>query len=252
MIKIMKELDEIWNSRLYHSEVSWTNNLALMLQPVSFNEFGSHPEFVEAFRLWTQNDSFRGLDIVRVWSMILNVKNILAKTRQGSVAELGVYHGQSAALLSFFARKFDRKIYLIDTFEGFSEDQFENENEEDKSDGKRNAFKDVSLEKVRQIVGDYSRNRWIVGVFPDSITDEMRDDRYAFVSIDCDIHDPIANGLRFFWPRMIEGGQIFIHDYSSGHWPGAKRAVDNFCSEQGVAGCLLPDFSGSYVLTCGK
>ena len=85
-------------------------------------------------------------------------------------------------------------------------------------------------------------------MFPELATDEMRSERYAFVSIDCDLYEPIAEGLKFFWPRMVAGGMIFVHDYSSGYWPGATKAVDEFCSANGVAGVLLPDYSGSFAL----
>jgi hypothetical protein len=47
---------------------------------------------------------------------------------------------------------------------------------------------------------------------------------------------------------MERGGVIFVHDYSSGHWPGATRAVDEFCAHNGLVGVLLPDKSGSIVL----
>ncbi len=240
----MKALEQIWNDRPYLQEKSYINDIGLMLQPTSFAEFHAHPDFAEAFRLWTQNDSFRGLDLVRIWSMVLNAKHVLAKST-GSVAELGVYQGQSSALLSFFARMFERKMYLADTFQGFAESQYE----EGMGAGKQAAFKDVTLDSARSVVGDYEGNRWIVGVFPDSVTPEMRADTYSFVSIDFDIYEPIAQGLAFFWPRMTPGGMIFVHDYSSGHWPGAARAVDEFCARNGVAACLLPDFAGSYVIT---
>jgi hypothetical protein len=240
---IMTALEKIWNDRLYMREGSFTNDVGLMFQPTSFSEFRMHPDFEEAFRLWTQHDAFRGLDLVRVWSMVLNAKNVLAKC-EGSVAELGVYQGQSSALLSFYARKFGRKMYLADTFQGFMESQYE----EGMGEGKQAAFKDVSLESAKAVVGEYEGNRWIVGMFPDSVTKEMQEDKYAFVSIDCDIYEPILRGLEFFWPRMVPGGVILIHDYSSGHWPGATRAVDEFCVQSGVRGLLLPDFAGSYVL----
>lgn len=240
----MKALDDIWKDRQYEREVSYTGNLGVMLQPNSFTDFHAHPDFVEAFRLWTQKDSFRGLDFARLWSLVLNVKYVLSK-HGGSLAELGVYQGHSSALLSFYAEKFGRKVYLADTFQGFAEQQFE----AGMGDGKKAAFKDISLDAARAIVGNYAGNRWVVGVFPDSATEEMREDTYAFVSIDCDIYVPIAEGLKFFWPRMVPGGVIFVHDYSSGYWPGATRAVDDFCACNGVAGSLLPDFCGSYVLT---
>jgi O-methyltransferase len=240
----MKALDAIWQDRQYEREVSYTNHLGLILQPNSFTDFRAHPDFAEAFRLWTQKDPFRGLDLARVWSMVLNVKHVLSK-HAGSLAELGVYQGQSSALLSFYAEKFERKIYLADTFQGFAEQQFE----ADMGDGMKAAFQDTSLEAAQAVVGDYVGNRWIVGIFPDSVTEEMREDTYAFVSIDCDLYEPIAEGLQFFWPRMVPGGVIFVHDYSSGYWPGATRAVDEFCAHNGIAGCLLPDLAGSYVLT---
>lgn len=240
----MKALDDIWAQRTYEREISFTNSLALILQPHSFADFHLHPEFADVFKLWTQRDSFRGLDFARVWSIVLNVKHVLSR-HQGSLAEVGVYQGQSSALLSYYAEKVARKIYLADTFEGFPEAQFE----EGMGETKKSAFKDSSLEAARGVVGDYSGNRWIVGMFPDSVSREMDEDTFAFVSIDCDIYEPIAQGLSFFWPRMVSGGTIFIHDYSSGYWPGATRAVDEFCARNRVAGCILPDLAGSYVLT---
>lgn len=110
------------------------------------------------------------------------------------------------------------------------------------------AFKDTSLESVKPIVGDYAGIRWVVGMFPNSVTTEMQQEEFSFVSIDCDIYEPVYQGLKFFWPRMASRGVIFIHDYSSGYWPGATKAVDRFCDEFTVAGCLLPDLSGTYIL----
>jgi O-methyltransferase len=139
-------------------------------------------------------------------------------------------------------------MYLCDTFQGFPEQQFE----PDMPEHAKAQFRDIDLDAAKAVVGDYSGNRWVVGMFPDTISDEMRDDSYAFVSIDCDIYEPISEGLKFFWPRMREGGVIFVHDYGSGYWPGATRAVDEFCTKHGVAGCLLPDAAGTFVLARGS
>lgn len=240
----MKELETIWNERGYERSHSYTRHLAAIVQPSSYAEFHAHPDFDEAFGRWIQKDPYRGLDIARVWSLILNLKHVLSRC-SGAVAELGVYQGQSSALLSYYAERFGRTMYLADTFEGFAEQQFE----EGMGEGKQKAFKDTSLAAARAVVGDYAGNRWVVGIFPESATDEMRADEYAFVSIDCDLYEPVAEGLKLFWPRMNPGGMIFVHDYSSGHWPGATRAVDEFCELNKIAGVLLPDLAGSYVLT---
>ncbi len=238
------DLDRFWAEAGYIAQQTWIRQLALMLQPNSMCDFDAHPEFGEVFRLFTQGDRFRGMDIARLWSIVLNVKQVLTRT-PGSLAELGVYHGQCSAVLSHYARIHGRSMYLCDTFEGFAEAQYEVE----MGEGKIAAFKDASLENTKSIVGDYEGNRWVVGMFPQSVTDEMREESFAFVSIDCDIYDPIKEGLDFFWPRLCPGGQIFVHDYSSGHWPGATRAVDEFCARERVAGTLLGDLAGTYVLT---
>jgi hypothetical protein len=57
--------------------------------------------------------------------------------------------------------------------------------------------------------------------------------RYCAVSLDCDLYDPMKSGLDFFYPRLNRGGILFLHDYSSGHWPGSKKAIDEFCNETG-------------------
>ena len=54
--------------------------------------------------------------------------------------------------------------------------------------------------------------------------------------------------LEFFYPRMPQGGIMFLHDYSSLYWHGAKLAVDEFCAETGEFIVLMPDKSGSAFL----
>jgi hypothetical protein len=243
----MKALETLMREKAFEQELSYTNTVALAFQPQSYSDFNQYPEFEELFRRWTQNDKNRGLDFVRIWALALNCKHALQHC-DGSIAELGVYQGQSAALLSLYAERFSRRMYLCDTFDGFPEQQFD----EYMSDGKKAAFKDVSLDAARAVVGDYSGINWVVGTFPESITKEMRDEKFAFVSIDCDIYAPVLQGLEFFWPRMQERGMIFVHDYSSGYWPGATNAVEEFCSKYGVAGCLLPDLAGTYILSRGR
>jgi O-methyltransferase len=245
--KQVKALELLTQEKAYEREASFTSTVGLTLQPQSFSHFHNHQEFAELFERWTQNDKFRGLDFSRLWALILNCKHAL-QTCEGALAEVGVYQGQSAAVLSFYAECFGRRLYLCDTFAGFPQEHYE----EDMGEGKKAAFKDVTLEAAQAVVGRYSGIEWIVGTFPDSVTPAMRAEQFAFVSIDCDIYEPILQGLRFFWPRLLPGGMIFIHDYSSGYWPGATKAVDEFCQQNGVAGCILPDLAGTYVLTRGR
>ena len=241
----MKVLDEILQMRAFDRERSYNERINLCFQPDSYADCGQHGEFDEVFRLFTRDDAYRGMDIARLWSLVLNLKRVLPGV-QGALAELGVYKGHSSAVIGHYAREFRRPLYLIDTFAGFVAEQIE----DPLSDHAKAAFRDTSLEYAQATVGQSELFRWLVGPFPDSITPELQAERFSFVSLDCDLYEPILAGLRFFHPRMNRGGMIFVHDYSSGHWPGATRAVDEFLHESNAAAVLLPDKSGSIVVTC--
>ena len=68
--------------------------------------------------------------------------------------------------------------------------------------GKQEAFKDTSLNVAQEMVCSCGDIQWTAGTSPDSTIDEMRMDTHSFVPIDCDIYQPVIEGLRFFWPRM--------------------------------------------------
>jgi O-methyltransferase len=69
------------------------------------------------------------------------------------------------------------------------------------------------------------------------------------VSLDADLYDPIYAGLSFFYPRLVKGGYILIHDFNNDNYKGARRAVEQFCSEQNVNFVPLPDSGGSAIIS---
>lgn len=243
----MKLLEEVLQQRLFDRERTYSDRLNICFQPDSFADFRQHAEFDEIFVKFTRHDAYRGMDITRLWSLVLNLKHVLARV-DGSVAELGVYKGHSSAVIGHYAESFSRRAYFIDTFSGFAKEQIE----DPLSDNAKVAFRDTSLEYAQATVGTSPLFTWIVGAFPEAITPELQDERFSFVSLDCDLYEPILASLRFFYPRTNPGGMIFVHDYSSGHWPGATRAVDEFAAETGVAHVLLADKSGSAVFCKAK
>jgi O-methyltransferase len=84
------------------------------------------------------------------------------------------------------------------------------------------------------------------GRFPATITPEIERIEFAFVHLDADLFEPTMAGLEFFYPRVPAGGVIVIHDYNA--WPGARRAVDEFCAGKRVFPIPMPDKSGSAVI----
>jgi hypothetical protein len=224
-------------------------DLYLSYLPDSYVHASAHLEFDSLLGKFTRrNRRINGGDIPRLWSLILNLKQVIAERVEGDFAELGVWRGNSAAVLAHFAAQSGREVFLFDTFEGFS-----NQDIRGVDAGVRLAFADTSLELVRSTIGEDSRVcRFVKGHFPESIEAGHRSTTYAAVSLDCDLYEPMRAGLEFFYPRMPRGGMLLVHDYSSSLWPGAKQAVDEFCKQTGELVILMPDKSGSALVRKSK
>lgn len=205
----------------------------------------SHPEIRELFELWCRGHAtVNAGDLVRFYSLFFNIKQIATSSVNGDFAELGVYKGNSAAMLAHFAAKSGRHLYLFDTFSGFDESDLV-----DLDENRSLQFSDTSLEGVRALVGHRETCTYVEGVFPKSIPPIAEKAAFAFVHIDCDLYKPMRDALDFFYQRLVPGGMIIVHDYSSGEWAGATQALDEFRASAGVALVLLPDKSGSAVIT---
>lgn len=140
---------------------------------------------------------------------------------QGDMAEVGVYTGEFSKL---FNRYFpDRKLYLFDTFTGF-DPRRDTVNEVDVDN-----FKDTSVDIVLSKMKAPEKCIIRKGYFPDTATDI--DGLFSLVSLDCDLYTPILAGLEFFYPRLVPGGYIFVHDFGSYHYEEVKKAVFEYCGK---------------------
>lgn len=156
----------------------------------------------------------------------------------GNMAELGVYRGDFSRLFNKFLP--DKILYLFDTFEGFASDK----DAVEKADIER--FKDTSVEFVLGNM-EYSDSCIIKkGYFPETL--DGLDDEFCLVSLDADLYEPILAGLKYFYPRMVTGGYIFVHDYNAWHFTGVKKAVHEFCAAEGVGFVPLTDKNGSVII----
>ncbi|WP_126428713.1 TylF/MycF/NovP-related O-methyltransferase [Brevibacillus marinus] len=162
----------------------------------------------------------------------------------GSVAELGVYKGDFAKYINQIF--YDRKLFLFDTFSGFDERDAQFDQKHKYSDSEIGDFCNTNIDLVLDKM-TYKENCIIKkGYFPDTAHDV--DDQFCFVSIDVDLYIPIYEGLKFFYPKMVEGGYIFVHDYNSTRFKGVKEAVRTFCKENNAKYFPISDLSGSVVI----
>ena len=219
-------------------------NIFWAYHPDSYTQRGAHGEFRTLFARFSRYNRMNNAgDTVRLWSFILNIKQVLADGVEGDFAELGVWRGNTAAVLAHFASQARRTVHLFDTFAGFDPKDMKGVD----TDAKLIAdFDNTSLAMVREVIGPgWSACRIAAGYFPHSVRPDHEASRYAVVSVDCDLYEPMKAGLEFFYPRMPRGGLLLLHDYSSLHWAGARRAIDEFCAATGELPILIADKSGS-------
>lgn len=136
----------------------------------------------------------------------------------GMVAEAGVYQGDFARLLNHCFP--DRTLFLYDTFEGNDERDLSHDAEKgliDEGFAERwSYFKEVApiIEEIKQKMPHPEQCVFRKGYFPETIGPEEEKEKFVFVSIDIMLYKPTYAALEFFYPRLQEGGAIFVRAYN--------------------------------------
>lgn len=172
--------------------------------------------------------------------VFLNQFASICEDIKGAVAEAGVFQGDFAKEIN---KAFsDRTFYLFDTFEGFDKRDIIIEFNQKNKDIKpivEGHFSSTSEELVLSKLPFVDKCIIKKGVFPDT-TLGLENEKFCFVNLDMDLYKPTLDGLRFFYPRMSEGGCILIHDYFSDIYPNVKKAVKDFEVEKNIKLKKLP------------
>lgn len=191
-------------------------------------------------------------DYCRYGTLRLLMEEINDNNIVGDLAELGVYRDDFSKYMNKMFP--NRKLYLFDTYEGFDDRDMDKDIKEgftskewfDSWDNFSNTYVELVMSKMLY------KEQCIVrkGYFPETIPEE--EIQYALVSLDCDLYEPILSGLRYFYPRLSEGGYIMLHDYNqSDHLSGVKKAVKVY--EKEIGKCMnkvpIPDVCGTLVIT---
>lgn len=95
----------------------------------------------------------------------------------------------------------------------------------DFSDGKEEYIREkaafLGLDNIRLIKGDF-RKTMASANFEDQTEGLMA------ALLDCDLYESYKIALGFIWPKLNQGGYIFLDEYFSLKYPGARIAVDEF------------------------
>ena len=161
---------------------------------------------------------------------------------EGDLAEVGVYQGGSAKLICEVKK--DKKLYLFDTFTGLPEVS-ENDTHFGEKHWYDNEFSNTSVESIKKLLNKYDDVHIIKGIFPES-GKEIIDKKFCFVHLDVDLYRSTIDSLRFFFPKMVGGGIILIHDY---HSDGIQKAFKEFKAENQIH---LIELTGSQAMIIKK
>lgn len=224
----------------YLNKLEWTERELLLIMsdnPIIYRELRQCVRFVpekNVIDLFPINPLSYNAD-PRVAALSICSAEIYKNDVGGAVAETGVYRGDFAHYINIFFP--DRKLYLIDPFEGFRKvdfTQMDNFEQIKEWDGYKS---DTSPSTVIKKLVYPEQAEVKVGYVPDVLKEV--DDRFAFVNLDMDLYTPTYSALCFFWERMNPGGVIWCHDVNN--WDGCGMAIMNFCKEYNVGYVVTND-----------
>ena len=184
-------------------------------------------------------------------ALIDAVRYCVAREIPGALAECGVWLGGSVLAMILTLQELgraDREIYLYDTFEGMTPPT-----EHDVSPFEQpalqswRAYEDAgeqpwgglfepgafNLPAVRALLHDSGYPQEMLHFVRGPVEDTLparAPERLALLRLDTDWYGSTRHELDHLFPRLSAGGVLIIDDY--GHWEGARRAVDEYFSNE--------------------
>jgi len=162
--------------------------------------------------------------------------DILVKTKslEGDVVEIGCYLGGTAAMSSRMLKhiKSTHDYFVIDTFDGFVEEQFDSE---------------VKLGGARFLQREFSGNsptlaRWVMNKHGGKdvkmikgdiakLPDDQIPGKISACLLDIDLAEPIYVALSRIYPKLVSGGIIAVDDCDDETFYKAKIGYERFMQE---------------------
>ncbi len=176
---------------------------------------------------------------LRFFSLMQIVKHILNNDKVYDFAECGCWKGHSSFIISKLIVENNKDIdfHIFDSFEdGLSVsnindgDFFYRDESTKKRISKRDFYSNEQFVR-NEVLKEFN----FVKIYPGWIPEKfnlIKDKKFSFIHIDVDLYNPTMDSLKFFYSRLQEGGAILCDDYNISHYPGAKKAWDEFFKDK--------------------
>jgi O-methyltransferase len=167
----------------------------------------------------------------RMWSLYELAQRIETENLPGDVVECGVCNGGTAAILaqSCTHSPRGRTLWLFDSFQGMPTPTEKDSKEAWDWVGKVVGDPRAVRRVLRRVGANQRRVRISAGWFQETFP-QADIPRIALMNIDADWYDSVTLCLNTFYDAVVPGGFISFDDY--GHWPGCRRAVDDFLARR--------------------
>ncbi len=232
-----------------HSSVFWGDRLLTLDKSVSFRDDPNFKAAVKGTDSSTGENQYTSPDGIswRYNTLIWAARQALQI--EGDFIECGVYRGDMSWVITEMVnlRAHGRKMYLYDTFSGFSSKYSSSEDYPDApqffafandSYGKAGLYEEVSTRfKGKSYVNV------IRGVVPDALVDTAPT-KIAFLHLDLNSPSAERAALDYLYDRISPGGVIVFDDYGWSIFRKQKEAADEFLASKGLCALELPTGQG--------
>jgi O-methyltransferase len=164
-----------------------------------------------------------------------------ALSLDGDYVECGVHRGGFSRMLADYAgldARPDKKLYLVDTYNGMPEGCASPEN----ADTLKHLYTE-SYGAVLRTFAPFSNAVVVRGVIPD-ILPRVRPDKVCYLSIDLNCVEPSVAAAEHFWPLMSPGAAMILDDYGWWLFHDQKLAFDAWAVGEDVEILSLPTGQG--------
>lgn len=203
--------------------------------------------FMESGRAWTNDEQFmaayrRVVDdpVMRLADKKWFLRELARWSRgvDGDIAECGSFRGASAYFLAEATGGTGKRLHLFDSWQGLPPPVGA-----DGSAWKAGDLTASEAECLATLAPFATRVDSYRGWIPDRFA-EVEDRTFSLVHVDVDLYEPHRDALRFFWPRLADGGVMVFDDYGSSYCPGARQAVDEYFGPRGLYVIGVPTGQG--------
>lgn len=162
----------------------------------------------------------------------LNNRNI-----EGDIVECGFGFGRSFSILSYLSKKYNRKLYSFDSFNGFPRVDEHDKSSRNPEVGQWNARSLKEGQEFASTLGIMGKNEYSIQkiIFDESTENPIPNNKIALLHIDLDLYIGYKYSLEMFWDQVTRGGIILFDEFNEEKWPGATKAIYEFLADRRIS-----------------